>query len=168
MYLWGVATRIGVIADTHIPMKAKQLPETVFVHFSGVDYILHAGDVMVGDVIRTLESIAPTYGVLGNMDPMDLQAKLLPTRRAMFLGGIEIGMVHDSGSSAERRARMKREFAGCRVVVFGHSHQPLIDDDGELLLLNPGSACDPRAAKVPTVALLEIDDGKPTARLIQL
>jgi hypothetical protein len=54
------------------------------------------------------------------------------------------------------------------VVVFGHSHLPLVDDDGSLLLLNPGSAVDPRRAKVPTVALLEITDGRPRADLVEL
>ncbi|MGH2770066.1 MAG: metallophosphoesterase family protein, partial [Actinomycetota bacterium] len=54
------------------------------------------------------------------------------------------------------------------VVVFGHSHQPLIEDDGDLLLLNPGSACDPRRARIPSVALLYIRDGDVTAKLVPL
>ena len=86
----------------------------------------------------------------------------------MDLAGVEIGMVHDSGDKTGRRARMRARFPDARVVVFGHSHMPVIDDDGQLLLLNPGSACDPRRARIPTVALLDIADGKPSARLVEL
>ena len=80
---------------------------------------------------------------------------------------------HDGSSLgvAARAGRLEQPpaaFPGCRVVVFGHSHQPFVDDDGSLLLLNPGSAVDPRRAKVPTVAILEIVAGQPKATLVEL
>jgi hypothetical protein len=63
---------------------------------------------------------------------------------------------------------LAKAFPEHRVVVFGHSHRPLVEDDGSLMLLNPGSACDPRSARIPTVAILEVEDGKPKARLVNL
>jgi putative phosphoesterase len=161
------AIRVGVISDTHIPARARALPASVVAAFDGVDAILHAGDVFVPDVLVELEAIAPVHGVLGNGDGWSLHG-VLPERARLELAGLTIGMIHDSGQTQGRRRRMAAAFPGCRVVVFGHSHQPFVEDDGSLLLLNPGSAVDPRRAKVPTVAVLEIDQGRPRATLVEL
>jgi uncharacterized protein len=158
---------IGVISDTHIPGRARGLPAKALKLFDGADLILHAGDFVDVSVLRELESIAPTEGVLGNCDVPELDS-LLPHRASIDCGGARIGMIHDSGLANRRRDRMAKAFPGHRVVIFGHSHRPFIDDDGSLMLLNPGSACDPRWARVPTVALLEIQVGLPQARLIQI
>jgi hypothetical protein len=132
-----------------------------------VDAILHAGDLNVRDVLVELEAVAPVHGVLGNNDDWSLHG-ILPERARLDLGGLAIGMIHDSGQTQGRRRRLAAAFPGCRVVVFGHSHQPFVDDDGSLLLLNPGSAVDPRRARVPTVAILEIADSQPKATLLEL
>ena len=159
--------RIGVISDTHLPRKGRRLPQAALDLFEKVDVILHAGDFIDSTVYFELAEVAPTRGVLGNGDVSEL-ASIVPVRDSFEAGGIRIGMIHDSGSRDRRRKRMAREFPRHRVVVFGHSHHPLVEDDGELLLLNPGSACDPRAAKVPTVAILEIRDGQPAATLVEV
>jgi hypothetical protein len=159
--------RIGVIADTHIPARSRVLPPAILEAFDGVDAILHAGDLNVRDVLVELEAVAPVHGVLGNNDDWSLHG-VLPERARLDLGGLAIGMIHDSGQTQGRRRRLAAAFPGCRVVVFGHSHQPFVDDDGSLLLLNPGSAVDPRRARVPTVAILEIADSQPKATLLEL
>lgn len=159
--------RIGVISDTHIPSRAAGIPAKVFEVWDGVETVLHAGDLTIPGVLEELGCVAPVCGVLGNCDDRQL-GRILPARVVVELGGVRIGMVHDSGPSRGRRPRLRRAFPDCRVVVFGHSHQPLIEDDGDLLLLNPGSACDPRQAKAPTVALLEVAEGVPEVRLIEL
>lgn len=143
------------------------MPAQVFDLFRGVDLVLHAGDFVNSAVLYELETIAPVKGVLGNCDPPEL-ANLVPVTLSLTIAGVKVAMVHDSGTKQHRRARMSTAFPEHRVVIFGHSHQPLIDDDGALLLLNPGSACDPRAAKIPSIAILEIQDGHPTASLIQI
>lgn len=159
--------KIGVISDTHLPRGNRKIPDEVFSLFADVDLILHAGDFVQADVLYELGAIAPVKGVLGNCDTPDL-ALQVPVKESIEVDGVLIGMIHDSGDRERRRQRMSQAFPGHRVVVFGHSHMPVIDDDGELLLLNPGSACDPRRAKTPTVAVLEITDGEPTARLVEL
>lgn len=158
---------IGVISDTHLPRGARKIPDEVFRLFEGAAMVLHAGDFVEAEVLYELGAIAPVRAVLGNCDSFELSRRLRPTE-SVEVGGIKIGMIHDSGDRQQRRRRMAAAFPGHRVVVFGHSHMPVIDDDGDLLLLNPGSACDPRKAKVPTVALLEIDEGRPSARLVEL
>lgn len=159
--------RFGIISDTHIPSRAQFVPARVIHLFEGVDRILHAGDICEQSVLDELAAVAPVDAVLGNMDP---PAALIGVDGDFVIeaDGVRIGMIHDAGPSIRRRAAMRRRFQDCRVVVFGHSHQPMIEDEEGLLLLNPGSACDPRMAKHPTVALLEIQGGEPTAQIVRL
>jgi len=159
--------RFGLISDTHIPVRARGLPPAVLELFSGVDAIFHAGDFVLASVLHDLKEIAPTHGVLGNCDSFDL-AKVVPESATVEAEGMKIGMIHDSGLTAGRRERMAKRFPGHRVVIFGHSHQPVIEDDGSLMLLNPGSACDPRRAKIPSLAILQISEGIPSAQLIHI
>lgn len=160
-------TKIGVISDTHLPRGSRKIPDDVFRLFEGADLILHAGDFVEAEVLYELRAFGPVRGVLGNCDSPEL-ARQLPVTESIEIGGVSIGMIHDSGDRQRRRRRMAEAFPGHRVVVFGHSHQPVVDDEGGLLLLNPGSACDPRRARGPTVALLEIDGAEPSARLVEV
>lgn len=159
--------KIGVISDTHLPRGSRKIPDEVFRLFDSADLILHAGDFVEAEVLYELGAHGPVKGVLGNCDSPEL-ARQLPLTDSFEVGGIRIGMIHDSGDRQRRRKRMAEAFPGHRVVVFGHSHQPVVEDAGGLLLLNPGSACDPRRARIPTVAILEIGDGQPSARLVEL
>lgn len=156
--------RLGVISDTHLPRRERAIPSSVFDAFAGVDGLLHAGDLITAAVLEELGAIAPVQSVLGNMDDRSLD---LPGMLTTSLGSFEVGMVHDAGPSKGRRERMRKKFPGCRVVVFGHTHEPVIEDDGDLMLLNPGSACDPRG-RIPTVALLESDGETPKARIVEV
>jgi putative phosphoesterase len=157
--------RVGVLSDTHIPSRAPGIPSRVAEVFEGVDLILHAGDVSVRAALDDLAALAPVHAVAGNIDDASLQGAL-PVQLRLDIGGVTVGMVHDSGPSKGRRERMRRRFPGARVVVYGHSHMPVVEDRDGLMLLNPGSACDPRRAKVPTVAILEIAGGDVSAELI--
>ena len=157
--------RVGVLSDTHIPSRAPGIPSRVVEAFEGVDLILHAGDVSVRAALDDLAALAPVHAVAGNIDDASLQGAL-PVQLRLDIGGVTVGMVHDSGPSKGRRERMRRRFPGARVVVYGHSHMPVVEDRDGLMLLNPGSACDPRRAKVPTVAILEIAGGDVSAELI--
>jgi putative phosphoesterase len=159
--------RLGVISDTHIPSRAPGIPRRVLEIFEGVGLILHAGDVSVRAALDELAAVAPVHAVAGNIDDPSLRAEL-PEQVRLDIEGVAIGMIHDSGPSKGRRERMRRRFPGCRVVVYGHSHMPVVEDREGLLLLNPGSACDPRRAKVPTVAILEVAGGDVSAELVEL
>jgi predicted phosphodiesterase len=75
------------------------------------------------------------------------------------LGGVRVAMLHDSGTRERRRRRMRDQFPGARVVVFGHSHIPWNEDEDGLLLFNPGSATWKRRAPFTSMGLLRIEDG---------
>ncbi len=159
--------RIAVVSDTHLPRGQRQLPPRLVEEAAAADLILHAGDFSAMSVLVELELLGTVAAVLGNCDDDDLAA-LLPVERIVETSGVRIGMVHDSGPSKGRGRRLRARFPACGAVVFGHSHQPLIEQHGDLLLLNPGSALDRRRAPVCTMALLEIAAGRLTAKLIDL
>ena len=193
--------RIGVISDTHVTASGKRvLPPRLWDDFAGVELILHAGDLVSLHVLTELESIAPVLAVEGNNDPA---SPLLPTFRRLELGGLIVGLAHGdrfaaSTSHASRGAvspsgklvPLPLSYPGngqtsafalshvpdADVMIFGHSHRPLIaratlggdlfDRERQVLLLNPGSPTDKRWSHSWGVAILEIQDRQAHARAL--
>lgn len=151
-----------VIADTHMPRRAKALPGVLRPHLERADLILHAGDLMDLSLLDTLASYAPVRAVQGNLDPADDR---LPETLEFEFGGVSVAMIHDSGPKKGRRNRMRRRFPEARVVIFGHSHIPWLEDENGLLLLNPGSPTDKRRQPDHTCALLHVEDEEVRAEM---
>ena len=157
--------RVVVLADTHMRTPGPHehgrppgLPATAWEHLRGADAILHAGDILDAGVLTLLAAVAPVYAVLGNND-LTLVG-LLPTARVVEIGGVRIGMIHDSGMSDGRAERMNRRFPDAHVVVFGHSHVPVNEQGvGNQLLFNPGSPTQRRAQPVHTLGEFRIAGG---------
>ncbi len=154
-----------VIADTHLPRRARALPENLLAHLGRADLILHAGDLMVGNLLDELGAYAPVLAVRGNLDPPDLD---LPEILEFDFGGVRVATIHDSGRKRRRRARLRRRFPDARVVVFGHSHIPFLEDEDGLMLLNPGSPTDKRRQPHYTFALLHAEKGRVRAEIVVL
>lgn len=160
--------RIGVISDTHVPVRARALPGEVFKIFAGVDLILHAGDLVTLDVLDELQAIAPVLAVRGNVDHPEVQERLPAVLRIEVGPSVVIGLVHGhEGKGRTTAERAASNFSNVSVVVFGHSHQPMNEWHDGRLLFNPGSATDPRRAPSATVGILEISEAV-TARLVDL
>ncbi len=123
------------------------------------DHILHAGDVVDPALLDELRSFAPVSVVLGNCDAHDVRAWGAAEELGIVLEGIPIGMIHDSGPSSGRRKRMRQRFPQARVVVFGHSHIPINEDEEGLLLFNPGSPTWKRRAPFPSMGILWLENG---------
>lgn len=158
--------RILVLADTHMrPDRDRDLPAVVWREALDVDVILHAGDVTTGHLLDALGRCAPVHAVLGNNDG-ELRG-LVPETVELVLGGVRVGMIHDSGPSAGRAARMRRRFPDADLVVYGHSHIPLDEAgvDGQILF-NPGSCTERRRQPHHTYGLLELVDGEVRERRI--
>ena len=150
--------RIGLISDTHGLLR----PEAqAFLEDS--DCIVHAGDIGSASVLRELRTLAAVYAVRGNNDTEGWAARI-PERRTLRLGGVRIHVLHDRAELAERPAP-----AGCRVIIAGHSHKPLIETwPGGALLVNPGSA-GPRRFSLPVAAgQIEIRGDRLRVRLLDL
>jgi hypothetical protein len=155
--------RIGVVSDTHIAGPGDELPAALLRGLSGVERILHAGDILIPEVLDQLRKIAPVEAVHGNVDERAVQ-KLLPEELVLELAGCRIGLFHGHGSlSAPLNALRHWHGRPVDVIVFGHSHLPLIEHNGGRLLLNPGSPTQPRRAPFPSYAILKIDEDEPGA-----
>ncbi len=158
---------IGLISDTHIPDRAKEIPEKVFEAFSEVDLIMHAGDLTSPKVIDDLEQIAPVMAIQGNMD----RAKGidLPAAKVIEAEGLKIGIVHGEvypRADTQQLVYLAKEL-DVDILVSGHSHQPKIEQTDGVLLLNPGSPIVPRLAD-RTVMILEINDKKVDVEIIKI
>lgn len=150
--------KLGIIADTHVPDKAKVLnPQVIpILRQSGVSAILHAGDISSPGVLAALGEIAPVYAVLGNRDWIFIHK--LPLHRTLTFEGITLGLTHSHGGlrhyiigkfhyiaegyQLERfKPRLLATFPGADVIVFGHTHRPVSQWVDGKLFFNPGAAC---------------------------
>ncbi len=153
---------VGLIADTHIPSRAKAIPLKVFEIFRDASLIIHAGDLTKLNVIDELEHLAPVVAVQGNMDSQEVKAKL-PTINTVQVDNFKISVVHSLGMIGVRGKMQKEaELRKLNVLVFGHLHRPSIRYENSVLLINPGSPTNPMLPFItkPTVGLLGISDGK--------
>ena len=151
---------IGIISDTHGLLRPQ-----VFTAFEGVEHILHAGDVGPPDLLAELEAIAPVTAVWGNTDGFDVRERV-PEEAHLELAGVRIVVVHGQQFGSPTPALVAAAYPDAGLVVFGHSHQPVIRRVGEVLAVNPGSA-GPRRFRHPVcVALAELEAGRVEARLV--
>ena len=152
--------RIGLIADTHGLLR----PE-VFGAFEGVNQILHAGDVGGRAVINELEAIAPVRAVFGNVDLAG--DPYLEQALHVSIGGRTIHVSHGHELGSPTPARLLTRY-DADVVVYGHTHRALIERTGERLVVNPGAAGPRRFDVQPSVAILDVIDGKADVRIVWL
>lgn len=148
--------RIGVIADTHIPKAATELPEAILKGFEGVDMILHAGDLVELKVLDKLNEIAPTEAVSGNMDSWNVR-DALPSKKIINASGFKIGLIHGWGPPNKLCDTLSGEFSGVDAIVFGHSHEPMNERRNGILYFNPGTPTDKVFASRNSYGILEID-----------
>ena len=140
--------RLLILADTHVPRRARDLPAQVWDELGRADVVVHAGDwteVGLLDAIEgRLRADQQLVGVVGNNDGPPLRARL-PEVARVDLDGVRLAMVHETGPATGRERRCDGQFPDTDVLVFGHSHIPWdTTTDSGLRLLNPGSPTDRR------------------------
>jgi putative phosphoesterase len=183
-----LVTLIGVLADTHIPDRAKRLHPQILPAFrqAGVEVILHAGDISSPGVLKELERVAPVHAVKGNRDWVFLNH--LPKTVVLVFHGVPLLLTHGhgglftylkghasrllAGEDPQKKisTRLKEDFPSSRVIVFGHLHQPFNAWHGDQLLFNPGSPHFPdKENSFPSVGLLTITEkGEVTGQIINI
>lgn len=149
---------VGLISDTHGLVR----PE-VFDALAGVELILHAGDVGDGVLIE-IQAIAPVYAVYGNTDA---PGGNLPAARDLDLADLSVHISHGhelgSPTPAKLLARYKAD-----VIVFGHTHKPLVERAGRRLVVNPGAAGPRRFNLRPSAARMTIVHGQADVEILWL
>jgi hypothetical protein len=128
----------------------------------GAELILHAGDVGTLSVLRELGGIAPVRAVYGNVDD---PAMGLPSSVDLELEGLRVHMSHGHELGSPRPDNLVERYQA-DVIVYGHTHKPLIETHGGTLVVNPGAAGPRRFNLQPSVALLRIENGSATAQII--
>ena len=137
--------RLLLLADTHLPRRAKVLPEEVWRAVDEADLVVHAGDGVDKAALDALEArAARLLAVWGNNDPEGLRARLPEVAHAV-VGGLRVAVIHETGAAAGREARADAAHPDTDVLVFGHSHIPWDSTSpAGMRLLNPGSPTDRR------------------------
>ena len=180
--------KIGVISDTHIPSAGPEPPIEVAMAFAGVDLILHAGHANVASCIEWLERIAPVRSteswVEGSGENWTRNIRV----EVIEVAGHTIGMVHElilrSLADDVLPRSIERYFPADEslpdaiaeifgkpvdIVVFGYTHEAMVESHSGILLVNPGSpSLVGQQVKLGTVAILELDEGLASARVVDL
>jgi hypothetical protein len=132
---------------------------------AGVELILHAGDVGDDDILDELALIGPVLAVYGNTDAPGRPR--LSEAIDMSIGGVSIHVSHGHEVGPPTPAKLLARYSA-DVIVYGHTHRPLVVRAGGRLVLNPGAAGPRRFDISPSVARLTIRDGVAEAELIDL
>jgi putative phosphoesterase len=155
-----VPTRLVIVSDTHVPQRARAIPDALWRAIEAADVVVHAGDWNGIPLLDEFEArAARLIGVRGNNDGPDFAARL-PEVATVELDGVALAVVHDSGQREGRERRMDARFPGVDAVVFGHSHIPWdsVTASGTRLL-NPGSPTDKRRQPSGTYLTAVADAG---------
>jgi uncharacterized protein len=150
--------RLVMMADTHLPKRARDLPAELWAAVDNADVVIHAGDWVDVPLLDALEArAARLIACYGNNDGPALRARLPEIARA-DLAGLRLAVIHETGTANGREARCAAQFPDTDVLVFGHSHIPWDTTAGSgLRLLNPGSPTDRRRQPYATYLTAVID-----------
>lgn len=163
-----VPLTVGVVGDTHVNARgARRLPPEVpdlFARF-GVGLILHTGDANAAKVLDALAEVAPVLAVVGNNDDLEVRSEL-DAEVDFTVGPHRLTLLHGHGGASALAEARRRADRGVACVVYGHSHVPLIELEGETILFNPGSATDRRWQEHFGVGLLHITETKVDPELV--
>jgi uncharacterized protein len=152
--------RIVLLADTHVPKRAKDLPAQVWAAVDAADVVIHAGDWVESTLLDALDERARhLVACYGNNDGPEIRRRLPEVARAE-LGGLRIAVVHETGAALGRDLRCQARYPDVDGLVFGHSHIPWDSTTPRgLRLLNPGSPTDRRRQPHCTFMTADILDG---------
>jgi len=166
---------IGLLSDTHVRVSGYRnnlgqlctgnFPSQIKDAFRGVDMILHAGDIYTLPILDKLERMAPTLASEGDDDPFEIMNdKRVKSKHILTIEGVTIGLAHQWEMWS-----LDGHETPLDVIVFGHLHKSSLQNQGDVLWVNPGSPTFPAYQhKLGTVGLLTIESGKASAEIIQL
>jgi putative phosphoesterase len=152
--------RLVLLADTHVPRRARDLPDVAWAAVDAADVVVHAGDWVSEDFLDVLATRSRRLvACYGNNDGPPLRARL-PLVARVDLDGLRLGVVHETGPATGRERRCDAEHRDLDVLVFGHSHIPwdTVTPAG-MRLLNPGSPTDRRRQPFATFMTATVDHG---------
>ena len=147
--------KLGVISDTHLDDYDEKMKKSLADHFSDVDMILHAGDMVDLKVLKIFGD-KDVRAVCGNMDPYAIREKY-PEHLLLEIKGFRFLLIHGWGSPQGLEDKIAAKFKNVDCVVYGHTHKPANHVRDGILFFNPGSAADRSFNSSSTIGILEID-----------
>jgi uncharacterized protein len=180
--------RIGLISDTHVPSMGKEPPHEVLRAFEGVDLILHCGDIYIQDCITWLEQIAPVHATSSFFAGAGEGAPRASLPIVVDVAGRSVGVVHklelralgdevtpgmidrELPSDASLPDDLRELFGrDVEIVVFGYTHEAMIETHQDVLFVNPGSPnMVKQSVRLGSVGILELDGERAEASILQL
>jgi hypothetical protein len=161
-------TTIGLVSDTHFPRFGRALPRALEdgLRAAKVSRILHMGDFTDALAIGLFEAIAPLDAVAGNNDPDEIWNRY-GRQKIVTVDGVRIGLVHGDVGRGNAHDNAIRAFAEqpVDVILYGHSHRPVVEKRGDMLVANPGSPTDRRMMPTFSYGILTLDAGNPSIKL---
>ena len=151
---------VGLISDTHGLMRPG-----VHAALTGVELILHAGDVGGSAILDELRLLAPVRAVFGNTDPPGEPG--LAGEIVLEVGGLRVHVSHGHEVGSPTPAKLAVRY-DADVVVYGHTHRPLVTQHDGRLFVNPGAAGAKRFNMSPSVGKLTIANGKAEIEIIDI
>lgn len=158
--------KIGVIADTHLSKHLYKMEDLLKLHLKNVDMIIHAGDYKNPKVVEMLEKQKKFIGVWGNNDGDSVKDKVRE-KEIITIEGYKIGIFHGHGTNKNTMERAYEVFKEDHVdiIIFGHSHLPIIKTLNKVLMLNPGSPTSKRKEKWYSYIILDLEKYKISAQI---
>lgn len=173
--------KIALLSDTHLTSANATLPPELVLRLGGVDLILHAGDLTCLAALESLRAIAPTVAVYGNMDEPEVRRQL-PRKQLLSLEGRQIGLIHGHSPRIQRRYLQSgydydspgmdifynylvRQLPEAGIIVFGHTHLPIVKQWQGRMLVNPGPVAPHRGYR--GFGMLEVSPGRAEVELVQ-
>lgn len=161
-------TRVGLVSDTHLPRFGTALPRALSdgLRAANVDRILHMGDFTEPLAVPLFEALAPLDAVAGNNDPEEIWRRF-GRKKIVTIEDVRIGLVHGDAGRGNAHQNALAAFAGepVDVILYGHSHRPVVERRDAQLIANPGSPTDRRMMPTFSYGVLTIDGGVPSIEL---
>lgn len=150
--------KIGILSDTHISKDLDKINELLKKHFCDVDAIIHAGDYKNSKVIELIKQNKKFIGVWGNNDGNAVK-ELVKEKEVVNINGYKIGIYHGHGENKSTIDKAYDIFKDNKVdiIIFGHSHLPIIKTMNKTVMLNPGSPTSKRKERWYSIIILELE-----------
>ncbi len=148
--------KLVLMSDTHLRSLTEEFVQICDHYCSDADLVIHLGDWTRKEVLDHLETF-PLEAVAGNMDGPEISQRL-PRKKILDVGGVRLGLAHGWGSYSDLPWRLFKEFSQVDAILFGHTHQPLVEKKNGVLFFNPGSLFHGRSIRSRTLGILHLED----------
>ena len=146
--------KILIVSDTH---RKNDNYIKVLEKVAPVDMVIHCGDIEGSEYLIAESAGCPVQMVVGNNDFFSD----LPREKEFTIGKYKVWLTHGHNyyvSMNNEIIKQKEKMRGMDIVMYGHTHRPVIDIDKDVIAVNPGSLTYPRQdGRSPSFIVMDLD-----------